>query len=54
MEINKFHKMCSTINKKSFNIIDAVLHGANKIDGVKKRTRWYWNMEDFFENYNNE
>lgn len=53
MEINHFQKMCDSINKKSFNIMDAILYGAKKIDGFKKRTRWYWNLDDFFESYNN-
>ena len=49
MEINQFQKMCESINKKSFNIMDAVLYGAKKIDGFKKRTRWYWHLDDFFK-----
>ena len=53
MEINQFQKMCKLINKKSFNIMDAVLYGAKKIGGFKKRTRWYWNLDEFFEAYNN-
>ena len=53
MEINQFQKMCQSINKKSFNIMDLVLYGAKKIDGFKKRTRWYWNLGEFFETYNN-
>ena len=53
MEINQFQKMCESINKKSFNIADAILYGAVKIDGFKKRTRWYWYLDDFFKSYNN-
>lgn len=53
IEINDFKKMCDSINKKSFNIMDAVLYGAKKIQGNKKRTRWYWNLDEFFESYNN-
>lgn len=53
MEVNKFQKMCELINKKSFNIMDLVLHGAKKIDGSKKRTRWYWSLNEFFKSYNN-
>lgn len=49
MEINQFQKMCESINKKSFNLMDIVLYGAIKIDGFKKRTRWYWNLDDFFK-----
>lgn len=53
IEINQFQKMCESINKKSFNIMDLVLHGAKKISGTKKRTRWYWDLNEFFEFYNN-
>ena len=53
MEINQFQKMCESINKKSFNIMDLVLHGAKKIQGDKKRTRYRWNLDEFFESYNN-
>lgn len=49
MEINKFQNMCNSINKKSFNIMDAILYGAKKINGYKKITRWYWNMDEFLE-----
>ena len=52
IEINQFQKMCESINKKSFNIMDLVLHGAKKIQGNKKRTRWYWNLDEFFKSYN--
>lgn len=48
MEINQFKKMCESIDKKSFNIMDAVLYGAKRINGYKKRTRWYWNLDEFF------
>ena len=48
IEVNKFQKMCDSINKKSFNLMDLALYGAQKIEGFKKRTRWYWNLDDFF------
>lgn len=53
IEVNQFQKMCESINKKSFNIMDLVLYGAKKIQGTKKRTRWYWDLNEFFESYNN-
>ena len=53
MEVNLFQKMCDSINKKSFNLIDLSLYGAKKIEGFKKRTRWNWNLEEFFDSYNN-
>ena len=51
MEINKFQKMCDSIDKKSFNIIDVVMYGATKINGQKKRTRWRWDLDGFFKSY---
>ena len=54
LNINDFNKMKENTNKKSFNIMDAVLYGAKKIDGFKKRTRWYWNLEDFFKSQTNK
>lgn len=53
MEVNKFQKMCESINKKSFNIMDLVLYGAKKIEGTKKRTRWYWDLNDLFKSQSN-
>ena len=47
--IKDFNKMKESIDKKSFNIMDAVLYGAKKVDGCKKRTRWHWNLDDFFK-----
>lgn len=49
IEIKKFKKMCESINKKSFNIMDLVLHGAIKINGLKKRTRWSWDLDEFLK-----
>lgn len=45
-DIDKFNKMRESIEKKSFTIIDAVLHGAKKINGRKKRTRWSWEINE--------
>ena len=45
MEANDFQRMCDSINKKSFNEIDAVLYGARRIDGKKKRTRFSWDVD---------
>lgn len=49
MEVNDFQKMCDSIGKKSFNEIDAILYGAKKIKGVKKRTRFKWDIDEFFK-----
>lgn len=51
--INDFISMCNAINKKSFNEIDLVLNNAIKIDGKKKRTRYHWDISDFFNRMNN-
>lgn len=54
IEINSFINMMKLIDKKSFNEIDLLTVGkAKKINGFKKRTRWHWNLEEFFESYNN-
>lgn len=52
MEINDFQKMCEKINKKSFNEVDAVLNGAVKVHGAKKRTRYTWDVGLLLEQYN--
>lgn len=54
IDINSFISMMKQIDKKSFNEIDLLTVGkAIKIQGNKKRTRWYWNLDEFFEIYNN-
>jgi hypothetical protein len=51
--IKDFNKMIKNINKKSFNIVDAVLNGAVKVNGVKKRVRYTWEICSLLEQYNN-
>lgn len=46
--INDFMRMIKGIDKKSFNIIDIVKHGGIRIHGAKKRTRYKWQLEEFF------
>ena len=53
MEVNDFQNMCDKIDKKSFNEIDAILNGAIKISGSKKRTRYKWDLESLFRDYDN-
>lgn len=54
IDIRNFNEMVKRINKKSFNELDLLTIGkAVKIQGNKKRTRWYWNLDDFFKSYNN-
>lgn len=54
IEINDFNKMCRRINKSSCNEMDIILNGAIKIKGTKKRTRFSWDMDEFFSNYDKE
>lgn len=50
MHIDKFIEMLDNINgKKSFNMADIILNGGLKIDGFKKRTRYSWDFESFFD-----
>ena len=52
--IKDFNRMMKNINKKSFNIMDAVLNGAIKVQGVKKRTRYNWDTCCVLEQYSNK
>jgi hypothetical protein len=48
--IEDFNNMIKQINKKSFNELDLLTVGkAIKIKGEKKRTRYRWNFDKFFE-----
>lgn len=51
-EVNKFQAMCDKLNKKSFTEADAILNGAVKVSGVKKRVRFTWDMDTLFREYN--
>lgn len=53
-DIKNFNKMRKNINKKSLNIMDAVLYGAVRINGYKKRTRWSWNIDEFLQSQTDE
>lgn len=49
INIINFNKMMNEINKVSFNEIDAILYGAIKISGNKKRIHWKWDLDNFFK-----
>ena len=49
-DINDFQKMCADISKVSFDEIDLIRHNAKKINGVKKRVHFRWEVEEFFAN----
>ena len=49
LNIKDFNIMIKNIDKKSFNIMDAVLYNAIKISGNKKRTRFHWDLDSFLK-----
>lgn len=54
ISIQSFLDMCKKIGKKSVNEIDLINVGkAIKIDGVKKRTRYVWNINQLLDSLNN-
>lgn len=42
-----FNNMLNKINKQSLNEMDLLLNGAVKINGVKKRVHYTWNIDEF-------
>ena len=53
--IEDFLKMTEEINKKSFNEIDLIKYGnAIKVQGAKKVSRWYWDIDSLLQNINKE
>lgn len=46
--IDDFMRMIDEIDKNSFNIIDVIKCGGVRVHGVKKRTRYKWQIEEFF------
>lgn len=47
--ITDFDQMINVINKKSFNEIDLLMNKAIKINGVKKRVNYIWDIESFLK-----
>ena len=43
--------MIKKLNKKSFDEIDLINNGAIKINGLKKRTRYAWDINEFLSKY---
>lgn len=55
VEINDFLNMLNQTKKMSFNELDLLSIGkAIKIQGVKKRIHWKWDLKSFFESYQYE
>ena len=53
ISIQNFLDMCKKINKKSVNEIDLLNVGkAIKINGLKKRTRYVWDINELLDNLN--
>lgn len=51
IHIKDFMKMINSINKKSFDEMDLILNGAIKIHGLRRRTRYAWDINEFLCNY---
>lgn len=47
--IDDFNRMIAEIDKKSFNEIDLIMHGAIKIGGTKAITRWTWDVDGLMD-----
>ncbi|MCM1221143.1 MAG: hypothetical protein NC548_42340 [Lachnospiraceae bacterium] len=47
IEISNFNYMMREINKCSFNEMDIILYNAVKIEGIKKRVHYQWNIDKF-------
>lgn len=51
IEISDFNCMMNQIGKSSFNEMDIILYHAIKIEGIKKRIHYKWNMDKFLTEY---
>ena len=49
LNIKDFNNMMKQINKQSFNELDAIMHGAVKVNGEKKRVHYRWNMSELLD-----
>lgn len=47
--IEDFNKMVDAIDKKSFNEIDLLKNDAIKVDGIKKRVNYRWDIENLLD-----
>lgn len=50
--IDDFNLMMNKNGKKSFNELDLLMNNAVKISGDKKRSRYRWDIKEFFESMN--
>lgn len=51
--IDDFNIMVKDIDKKSFNEIDLLRHNAIKVQGIKKRVRYIWDIDGLLEELSN-
>lgn len=47
LHIKDFNRFRNDANKKSINIMDIVLYGGIKINGIKKRVNYKWDLDEF-------
>lgn len=48
-DIEHFNQMCNSINKHSFNEMDLILNGAIKVNGMRKRLYYIWNIDELLK-----
>ena len=51
LNIKDYNLMVQTLGKKSIDEIDILRHNAVKINGVLKRTRYAWDLNEFLSKY---
>ena len=49
LDIVDFNKMMESIDKKSFNEMDIILNNGIKINGIKKRVHFRWDIDEFLK-----
>ena len=49
LNIKDFNKLRKSINKKSLNIMDVILHGGIKINGKKLKVNYRWDLDEFLQ-----
>ena len=54
IHINDFLRMMTELNKKSFNLLDLVRYNPMKIESIKKRTRFNYDVGSFLVEINNK
>lgn len=47
--IKDFHRMIKEIKRKSFDEVHLIQYGARKLTGIKKRTRYSWDIKEILD-----